>query len=106
MRKDILKIISAVKKENLACDIITNGTLMNEDHCLKLVDLGLEAICFSIDGIDDVHDDIRGAMDSYRKAVSAITYLNRIKKEKKSKTPNIFINCVIMKDNMQNLENK
>jgi len=104
VRKDILKIIGAIKKENLACDIITNGTLMNEDHCLKLVDLGLEAICFSIDGIDDVHDDIRGAKDSYRKAVSAITYLNRIKKEKKSKTPNIFINCVIMKDNMQNLE--
>ena len=34
MRKDIMGIVAAIKEENLYCDLITNGTLIDENHCV------------------------------------------------------------------------
>lgn len=71
MRKDIYEIISYVKNKGMEVFLNTNGTLINENNIQKIIDSGLTHIEFSIDGLKDDHDFIRGA-GTFDKVLHAI----------------------------------
>lgn len=93
----IYEIIKLCRELGLFVSIGTNGTLINENVAKKLKDAGLNKAVVSIDGNEDVHDEIRGP-NTYKKALNGLKLLkeNGIK---------VRINTVIMKNNMNDVIN-
>jgi len=60
MRKDILDIAKFAKDSGMEVSFISNGALINADIARRIVELGVDSICFSLDGCRDVHNNVRG----------------------------------------------
>ncbi len=60
VRQDIFEIISYIKSKGMEVFINTNGTLINENTIKKLIDVGINNIEISVDGLKEDHDFIRG----------------------------------------------
>jgi radical SAM protein with 4Fe4S-binding SPASM domain len=75
MRSDIEIIIMNAKQFGHHIALFTNGTLLNNDICSKLLKY-LDSIQISLDGTNkDVHDSIRG-IGSFEKTWSAINFIS------------------------------
>lgn len=74
VRKDIYDIISYATSQGIQVLIMTNGVLIGENEAEKLVQAGLNGIVISLEGNQEINDQIRGA-GNYEKAINAIKYL-------------------------------
>lgn len=100
LRKDILELIDFSKEAGIAwVDIITNGTLIDDDCAQKLVKSGLNHITVSLDGLLEANDQIRGK-GSFSKSSAAIDKLNFYKEKLNLKGPSIGINFTILNKNI------
>jgi MoaA/NifB/PqqE/SkfB family radical SAM enzyme len=88
MRKDMLEILKQVSRRN-KCHIITNGTLLSEQDCRVLVNLGsknllgkgLILVEISLQGPDEeLHDEIAGVSGSFRITLQTIKEIVQIRK--------------------------
>jgi len=70
MRKDINLIIQEAHSLGLNVDLITNGTMLNDDFLKKYAGR-INHIAVSIDGPKKIHDYIRGK-ESYERAILAL----------------------------------
>ena len=93
-RKDALSILEEIKYLGLSALFTTNGTLFDQDKITKLVKVGVDHIIFSIDGYEELHDDIRGR-GVFKTVTSSIKELSGLRKEKKSNKPVISVNITI-----------
>lgn len=92
LRKDISKIISHIKKNDMDCTINSNGHLVCEKiDILKNTDV----LCLSLDGDEKSHDIYRGK-GSFKKAMEAIdcAYKNKI---------SITTNTVLHRNNLDSI---
>jgi len=97
IREDALEILETICKTNLCC-ISTNGTLLNEKICKRLVDIKLHTIIFSIDGIGKTNDKIRGK-GVFNKIVKNVKLLRSIRE----KHPKIIFNTTVTKENLEDV---
>ena len=88
------ELVAYIKSKGLRANMISNCTLL-EDHAEAVVELGLDEIIFSLDGPEEVHDEIRNRKGTFRRATSGITAVNRLKKERGTDRPVININSTI-----------
>lgn len=101
-RKTIFEIISMVKRYGFEATLTSNGTLLNKKKLERIINLGLDDICFSIESYEeDINDGLRGK-GTCKKVVNAIKTLNELKKD--FKKPVIRIATVITKKNYKHLE--
>ena len=71
--RDIEKVMEYCHRRKIAIEmVLTNGTLLNEQRIKALIEYNVKFVGFSIDGIRDSHDRIRGLKGAYDKTVSAI----------------------------------
>ncbi len=96
-RSDIFQIIEEFIKRGIKLYLTTNGTLINEDNVkeLKRLKKGIRGIGFSLDGLKELHNKIRGRDWAFDRTIEAI---NLVKKDF-----NVSINSVVMKDNIDEL---
>lgn len=100
LRKDIFDLIAyAIDKKIKMVDVITNGLLIDERVAQKLVNLNLNHVTISIDGLEETNDFIRGK-GSFKKALEAI---DLIKKYKNNKFPTVGINFTIIDYNIDQI---
>lgn len=71
LRKDIFDIALEMKKNNIMTYLSTNGMYVNEKNVDKIIET-FNYIGISIDGIEEIHDQFRGQVGSYKKSISAI----------------------------------
>ena len=71
LRKDIYEIISYIKSKGMEVFLNTNGTMINEDTIIELINAGLTHIEISVDGLEEDHDFIRGK-GSFEKVLNAL----------------------------------
>jgi MoaA/NifB/PqqE/SkfB family radical SAM enzyme len=83
--------------------INTNGYLLDQDTAKQLVDIGLGGVTISIDGPEQVHDQIRGVSASFRKALVGKEYLDEEKKKRGSMTPHVMTLLAISPHNYRYL---
>ena len=101
----ILDIAAHAKRQGLGTAVVTNGTLIDENRLQRIVDERLfDSIVFSIDGPEDIHDQIRGMAGAFRKVSETAALLQRIKKLKKRKRPKFLmyvtvssLNCLVLR---------
>jgi MoaA/NifB/PqqE/SkfB family radical SAM enzyme len=101
--EDVVELIKyASNKPHMRIDLITNGYLLNEKVCKKLLEANVSKISLSLDGArKDTHDFIRGK-GSFEKVIKAAKILVRLKKEMKSEVELEFTTAV-MRQNFREL---
>jgi len=100
-----LILMKKIRKADMEGDIVTNGSLLNDDLIRLLVDIKWTRIKFSIDGsIAEIQNQLRG-VDCFDKIVRNIKKLSEVKKESHSEFPRIGFNIVISKSNYKDLPN-
>ncbi|MBL7159454.1 radical SAM protein [Candidatus Microgenomates bacterium] len=103
LREDIVEILKFASKKNIYTILTSNGWLVDEKMAEKIIVSGLDVICISLDGADPkTHNFLRGKEGAFKKAVAVLKNLKKARK--RSKAPAIYINTVIMKQNLGQLE--
>ena len=101
MNKDLPEIIGYAYSKGIISHINSNASLISKDLAKKLSDNHLHAISISLDGaLPKTHDYLRGVPGTFNKAIKAIKLLHEV-----SQVPKIYINTVIMKNNVNELHN-
>ncbi len=73
LRKGIFDLIEHGSKLDLKTHVITNGAVLNKDMALRMDQVGLESLSFSLDSLNSkTHDYLRGAEGAKEKVLSAI----------------------------------
>jgi len=102
-KKLLLKSMERIKRRGISGSIVTNGTLLGIDDMEKIVKIEWDLIRFSIDGLRETHDDLRGVKGSFDKAINIIKAFYKIKKRLKSNSPTVEINFVLSNKNYKEL---
>ncbi|GEM_PF-611489 len=103
LAKDIFLMIEYARKKGIDVWLASNGTLLNEAYCEKIVRSGLSLIRLSIDARQpEIYNKIRVGADINR-VIQNIKNLNKFKKEFNSETPRLAINTVVLKSNIGEL---
>lgn len=83
---------------------VTNGSLLTEDLCEQIVDVGFDDICISMEGITaDTYESIRVGL-SFNTVVQNVKNLVHIRNAKKSNVPKISLNFVLLKTNQKEVD--
>jgi tungsten cofactor oxidoreducase radical SAM maturase len=99
---NILEMIEAVRKRDLAVTVGSNGLLLKPKMAHELVKLGVDRLVVSIDGVrPETYAEVRGAMLS--DVLSNIRGLNEAKHELGSLFPALGIEFVVLKSNVAEL---
>ncbi|MEK6936803.1 MAG: radical SAM protein [Nanoarchaeota archaeon] len=95
LRPDMLDLIKYTKQKGMVTHMSSNGTIIaSKQIARKVVESGLDAIGFSVDGaLPETHDAIRGN-GSYEKVLQAIDNIVELRKELKSRIKIVVVNVV------------
>jgi radical SAM protein with 4Fe4S-binding SPASM domain len=72
IRKDLFELMEYSSLKNIGIELLTNGTLVNDETIRRLRDIPLFTVQVSIDGIGQTHDDFRGLPGAYERALNAV----------------------------------
>ncbi len=95
VREDAVEIIRHAKEVGMHVNVVTDGFEISRDLADQIVASGLDTIRFSLDGIGEVHDKVRGKTGSYLKASDSIRYIREAKKSRNVSRPEVQIFSVI-----------
>lgn len=99
LRRDSLDVIEGMRGHGLEVEVITNGTLFTERTCERIVKAGVRAITVSLDGVGEKHDQIRGQVRAYERAMSGMARLAEVKKRLGSSRPRLAVHATISRMN-------
>lgn len=77
VRRDALVLLEYARQIGLRCTLSTNGTLIDDAMAGRLVDLGLQYVGISVDGVRTRHDKLRGVAGCYDQTIAAIRHCRR-----------------------------
>lgn len=72
LRKDLNDIVGYVRSKKMACIIITNGTVLNDEGIKDLKTAGLFGALVSLNGVGQSHDEFVGSKNAYAKATNTL----------------------------------
>jgi len=99
---NILEMVKAIRKRDIAVTIGSNGLLMNPEMARELVRLGVDRLVVSVDGVKpETYANVRGAMLS--QILGNILALNEAKRQLGSLTPALGIEFVVLRSNVVEL---
>jgi MoaA/NifB/PqqE/SkfB family radical SAM enzyme len=99
LRNDIVEIVRRLKSNLplLRLSMITNGISLSENIADSLFSAGLDQLSISLDFLDKRHDRNRGCPGLF-------DHIYRIAPEIRSRGYNLCLNTIIMKDNLDSLQ--
>jgi len=77
-RKDWLDIVRAIRERGIQCSMQTGGYKLTADMLRAAHEAGLNGIGVSIDGLEPLHDRLRGVRGSYAEAMRVLEDCRRI----------------------------
>ncbi|MGA2464912.1 MAG: radical SAM protein [Thermodesulfobacteriota bacterium] len=99
---NILEMIQAVRRRDLAVTLGSNGLLLVAEMARELIRLGVDRLVVSIDGVkQETYANIRGVMLS--QILNNIRALNEAKSQLGSLTPALGIEFVLLKTNVSEI---
>jgi len=100
----LLEAAAHAKSLGLRTAVVTNGTLLEAELLERIVEQSLfDSIVISIDGPEEIHDQIRGRRHTFKKAATGARLLQQLKKTKKKKRPAFWMYATISALNHQML---
>ena len=99
-KKSLLRIMSRIKHHGMRGFVITNGTLCDRHTVRKMIEFRWDAILFSIDApTPELNDRLRSKKGCFKKTVSAIKELVRLKQLQSTEVPRIDLGPVLSHQN-------
>jgi tungsten cofactor oxidoreducase radical SAM maturase len=99
---EILEMVRLVRQQGLAVTVGSNGFFLDKVTSLELVQLGVDRLVISLDGISpETYVEVRGGAMS--RVIDNIRTLNEAKRELGSLTPSLGIEFVALKRNIDEL---
>ncbi len=96
LRSDVFEVLDLLRDRGFVVNMHTNGTLLDAAKAHKLTSYGnLGRVGFSLDGMRERHDAIRGVDGAFDGAVEAMRALNGMP---------MAINTVVMDENLSDLK--
>ena len=97
VRKDFFDILDYVESKGFRVNIISNGTMVNEKAAKKLNQYSnIDVITFSLDGLRETHNKIRGSNLAFDRTIKAIKLTS-------NRNFLIHIASVVQKDNLNEI---
>ncbi len=78
VRRDWLAIVRAIRDHGIDCTMQTGGYKLSAAMIDAAAEAGLQGIGVSIDGLETLHDRLRGVPGSYREALRVLEHCRRI----------------------------
>lgn len=98
----ILEMIEAIRRQNIAVTVGSNGLLPSPKMAEELIHLGVDRLVVSIDGVTpETYAGVRGAALS--RVLENIRQLNELKRRRGSLTPALGIEFVALRSNVGEL---
>lgn len=98
IREDIFEIFDCCEELKIPFNIITNGTLIDKEKAKKLQRYNfLDNLCVSLHGPKDIHEEITGVKNSFKKATEALKIIVK-------KNFWLGVNCVISERNIERID--
>lgn len=72
LRRDWIEIVRRIRSHGIRCGIQTGGRQLTDERIRQGAEAGLNQIGVSIDGLEPLHDRMRGVRGSFGMAVSAL----------------------------------
>ena len=82
----LMKLTQRIKQNKSPLALVTNATFLKK-HAEEVVDQGWDALMFSLDGPETVHDDIRGKKGVFKKMAAGVRAVQRHKIKAGKTTP-------------------
>lgn len=82
--KGIIELLEYINSKGIFISIDTNGTIIDK-YAADLVRIGNMHITFSVDGPEEIHNEVRGVKGSFNKIKKNIILLNNLEKESNNK---------------------
>jgi len=93
------EVMNFIKQLGMSSEILTNGTLIDQDVAHHLADIGVTQVLVSLDSsVPSIHDKLRGVKGAWKSAVQGIRNL-------KNAGVKIIANTVIYRHNLDDLPN-
>ena len=106
LRKDaVFPMIQQCTQLSMDTCLPTNSNLLNQETAQKLVSDGLGTIYFSVDGIDDLHDTIRGVNGTFTRVRQAILNIAATRSRSRRNNPKIEVITTVSNMNIEQIEN-
>lgn len=97
----ISDILAKLRNAGYRISISTNGTLLSKEIVQKMINIGVEKIYISIDGINqDAYQKIRSG-SNFDQVIQNIYYMRDLKKDMNKLYPKTCIEYVIMRSNIK-----
>ena len=103
IRSDIFDIVAAAKRHGLACNLFTNGTLLDGPKIRRLLANRVDKVIVSIDGVGPVHDRVRGVPGSFDRSWAALSGLAAERRARGTRWPEIDVHMTLLKENVASL---
>jgi len=100
--ESLVPLVNYMKEKGLTVQIVTNGSCL-EKNAETIVENGWDMICVSFDGPREIHDKCRGVPGALDTTIKGIMAIQKLKKEKKTSKPAIFVLTTISKNNEDSL---
>jgi radical SAM protein with 4Fe4S-binding SPASM domain len=75
---DVMKLTARIKQNQSLLAVVTNATFLKK-NARTVVDQGWDALMFSLDGPENVHDEIRGRKHTFKKVAAGIRAVRKHK---------------------------
>jgi Y-X(10)_GDL-associated radical SAM protein len=72
LRRDWTEIVRAIRSHGMYCAIQTGGRNLTPKRLASAVKAGLQGIGVSLDGLEDLHDKVRGVRGSFAQALDTL----------------------------------
>ncbi len=95
LRKDIFEIVEHITRTPIHLCLNSNGWFLRPEEARRLVALRPHALSISVDGPDDLHDEIRRGKGSFKRLLEGIHNVQEAKRELGLKRPKIGITVTI-----------
>jgi MoaA/NifB/PqqE/SkfB family radical SAM enzyme len=102
LRADMFELVAYIQEKSLTCSFISNGTLFDRESITRLVELNVSQITFSLHGDSRADARVRGD-GAFDKTIGAIEMLLAAKERLCASQPQLMINCVISRHNLEGL---
>ena len=100
LNTDLLDMVEYLVKKRVMVFTYTNGTLLNEELCQRIIDTGMYAVNFSLDGNKESHNAVRIGSD-YEKIIANMRHLVHLRGRRTF--PLIRVWCVVSQSNYRGL---
>ena len=95
LRRDAMELIEhAVQRGRRLC-VNTNGWFLTRKNARQLIEIGVNALSVSIDGPDEVHDQIRRGNGSFRRICEGLAMLKEEKEALGKEHPKVGISVTV-----------